>query len=74
MRILVAMGLAVAVSMTPEAQSQQFPRRLEDFAGLVLPKDDIADLKQCRVGSCEIKLSARSGPQGSRLVEADGQG
>lgn len=33
------------------------PPRLEDFAGMDLPPDDVADLKQCRVGSCELKLS-----------------
>jgi hypothetical protein len=33
------------------------PPRLEDFAPLELPADDIADLKECRVGSSEIKLS-----------------
>lgn len=33
------------------------PPRLEDFAALRLPADDVADLKACRVGSCELKLS-----------------
>lgn len=33
------------------------PPRLEDFASLELPKDDIADLKSCRVAACAIKLS-----------------
>src|SRR5262245_3986595 len=32
------------------------PPRLEDFAALELPPDDVADLKRCRVGSCAIKL------------------
>jgi hypothetical protein len=32
------------------------PPRLEDFAELRLPPEDVADLKSCRVGSCEIKL------------------
>ena len=32
------------------------PPRLEDFAALTLPPDDLADLKTCRVGSCELKL------------------
>jgi hypothetical protein len=31
--------------------------QLEDFAALKLPPDDFADLKTCRVGSCELKLS-----------------
>ena len=33
------------------------PPRLEDFALLELPRDDVADLRSCRVGACEIKLS-----------------
>jgi hypothetical protein len=32
------------------------PPRPEDFASLDLPDEDVADLQQCRVGSCEIKL------------------
>jgi hypothetical protein len=34
--------------------------RLEDFAQLTLPDDDVGDLKSCRVGDCEIKLSAQA--------------
>jgi hypothetical protein len=33
------------------------PPRLDDFALLELPRADIADLKNCRVAACEIKLS-----------------
>jgi hypothetical protein len=33
------------------------PPRLDDFAQLRLPPDDLADLRTCKVGSCEIKLS-----------------
>jgi hypothetical protein len=33
------------------------PPRLADFALLKLPEEDIAALKTCRVGACEIKLS-----------------
>ena len=32
------------------------PPRLEDFDRLTLPADDIADLKNCKVGKCELKL------------------
>ena len=32
------------------------PPRLQDFAGLRLPREDVEDLKTCRVGDCEIKL------------------
>lgn len=34
------------------------PPRLEDFAQFRLPPDDLQDLKSCRVGDCELKLSA----------------
>lgn len=33
------------------------PPRLEDFAQLKLPDDDIEDLRSCKVGQCEIKLA-----------------
>jgi hypothetical protein len=36
------------------------PPKLEDFAALRLPPDDVADLKTCRVGACEMKLSEAS--------------
>jgi hypothetical protein len=32
------------------------PPRLDDFDRLSLPPDDIADLKTCKVGECEVKL------------------
>jgi hypothetical protein len=32
------------------------PPRLEDFARLSLPPDDVKDLKSCKVGDCELKL------------------
>jgi hypothetical protein len=32
------------------------PPRLEDFAVLGIPPDDVADLESCKVGSCELKL------------------
>jgi hypothetical protein len=33
------------------------PPRAEDFAEMDLPTEDVADLKSCRVGKCELKLS-----------------
>lgn len=33
------------------------PPRLDDFDRLSLPPEDLAGLKSCKVGSCEIKLS-----------------
>jgi hypothetical protein len=32
------------------------PPRLEDFAALRIPSDDVDDLKSCKVGSCQLKL------------------
>ena len=32
------------------------PPRLQDFSQLSLPPDDIADLRSCKVGDCEVKL------------------
>lgn len=34
--------------------------KLSDFAAMRLPKEDVADLKSCKVGDCEIKLSERA--------------
>lgn len=34
------------------------PARIEDFAALALPDDDVKDLRVCKVGNCELKLSA----------------
>src|SRR6185295_16255225 len=31
-----------------------------DFDALTLPDDDVADLRNCRVGDCELKLSQES--------------
>jgi hypothetical protein len=36
------------------------PARIEDFAPLVLPEDDVTDLRSCRIGDCEIKLGAEA--------------
>ena len=30
------------------------PPRIDDFSALTLPPDDLADLRTCRVGSCEL--------------------
>jgi hypothetical protein len=32
------------------------PPRLDDFAQLTLPPEDVEDLKSCKVGRCELKL------------------
>jgi hypothetical protein len=36
------------------------PPRLDDFAQLQLPQDDIADLRACRMGDCALKLGEQA--------------
>jgi hypothetical protein len=36
------------------------PPRLEDFADLHLPGEDVEDLRTCRVGNCEVKLGEQA--------------
>jgi hypothetical protein len=36
------------------------PPRLEDFSGLRLPEQDLADLPECRVGDCNVKLGEQA--------------
>ena len=36
------------------------PPKFEDFAELHLPEDDVADLRQCRVGDCELKVGEQA--------------
>ena len=36
------------------------PPKLSDFDAMTLPDEDVADLKNCRVGDCELKLSQDS--------------
>jgi hypothetical protein len=45
------------------------PPRLEDFAALKLPPDDVADLKSCRVGACELKLSEAALTQARKEID-----
>jgi hypothetical protein len=33
------------------------PPKLEDFSELVLPKEELEDLRDCKVGDCELKVS-----------------
>jgi len=34
------------------------PPRLEDFAALRVPDEDLRDLRRCKVGDCEVKVAA----------------
>ena len=36
------------------------PPRLEDFAALRLPEEDLNDLRGCRVGDCQVKLGEQA--------------
>jgi hypothetical protein len=36
------------------------PPKVDDFADWQLPKDDLTDLKTCRIGKCELKLSGQT--------------
>jgi len=36
------------------------PPRLEDFSGLRLPEQDLAALRSCRVGDCDVKLGEQA--------------
>ena len=36
------------------------PPKLDDFAALEIPDDDLADLAHCQVGRCELKLGANA--------------
>ena len=45
------------------------PPRAEDFAQLDLPDTDVADLRTCRVGACELKLSEEALNQSKRYTD-----
>ena len=36
------------------------PPKLEDFLQLHLPEEDVADLRSCRIGNCEVKLGQQA--------------
>ena len=36
------------------------PPKAEDFAAMTLPDEDLGDLRNCRVGTCEVKLGERA--------------
>jgi len=46
------------------------PPRADDFAALTLPPDDVADLRRCRIGDCDVKLGERAFDQ---LLKIDRQ-
>jgi len=45
------------------------PPRLEDFDALALPNEDVEDLRSCRVGDCELKLSAEALERMRRTID-----
>jgi hypothetical protein len=54
------------------------PPRQEDFASLKLPRDDLSDLRHCREGDCELKMSPAALGQAAaidwRAADADQRG
>ena len=46
------------------------PPRADDFVTLTLPADDVADLRRCRIGDCDVKLGERAFDQ---LLKIDRQ-
>jgi hypothetical protein len=47
------------VPQIPEMGYFSTPARIEDLKGLVHPPDDIAALKKCKPGSCDVKLGTK---------------
>ncbi len=43
------------------------PPRAADFAALTLPPEDVADLRRCRPGACDVKLGERAFEQLARI-------
>ena len=52
------------VPQIPEIGHFSTPAKIEDLAGLTHPPDDIAALKRCKPGSCDVKI----GTKGLELV------
>jgi hypothetical protein len=55
------------VPQIPEMGSFSNPAKVEDLAGLTHPPDDIAALKRCRPGSCDVKLGTKGLETVSRI-------
>jgi hypothetical protein len=47
------------VPQIPEMGRFSTPAKIEDLKGLVHPPDDIAALKKCKPGSCDVKLGTK---------------
>src|SRR6185369_5455096 len=45
------------------------PPRIEDFAPLVVPPEDVKDLRTCKVSECEVKLPASAIERMQREVD-----
>ena len=43
------------------------PPRASDFAALALPEEDVADLRRCRPGDCDVKLGERAFEQLTKI-------
>src|SRR6185503_10506904 len=48
------------VPQIPEIGHFSTPAKIEDLAGLTHPPDDIAALKRCKPGSCDVKIGTKA--------------
>jgi hypothetical protein len=55
------------VPQIPEMGRFSTPARIEDLRGLVHPPDDIAALKKCKPGSCDVKTGTKGLEMVSRI-------
>jgi hypothetical protein len=55
------------VPQIPEMGRFSTPARIEDLRGLVHPPDDIAALKKCKPGSCDVKIGTKGLEMVSRI-------
>src|SRR5688572_1195504 len=55
------------VPQIPEIGRFSSPPRVEDLKGLTHPPDDIAALKRCKPGSCDVKLGTKGLEVSSRI-------
>src|SRR5262249_31014377 len=55
------------IAQVPEMGVFGKPPALSDLAGLTWPPDDVAALRKCKPGSCEVKLGTKSLERLSRV-------
>ena len=55
------------VPQIPEMGRFSTPAKIEDLKGLIHPPDDIAALKKCKPGSCDVKIGTKGLEMVSRI-------